>query len=181
MKKILIIIGFLLFSTACNLGGNTPEDEVKAYLERYTKNDAGIMAQLDEFVEQEDYSLENKELYKDVLEKQYKDLKFEITDVEIEDDSAIVTVNINVYDLMKVQKEVEAYFNSNQDEFLNKDNELDDDKYVEYQLNKMKTNTDTKEHTIVFVVNKVKNDWVVEKLSPNDLEKIHGIYEEEND
>lgn len=180
MKKIIIMLSILIISAGCNMGGNTPEDKVKAYLERYIKNDAQIMTQLDEFVEEQEYTLENKELYKDVLEKQYKDLKYEIDDVEKEDSSALVTVKITVYDLFKIQKEADSYLRTNEEEFM-KDEELDEDKYTEYQLNEMKMNTDTVDHTIVFIVNKVGNEWVVDNLSPVDLEKLHGIYNYEED
>lgn len=181
VKKIFGLIGILILITGCNMSGNAPEDKVKAYLERYVKNDSQIMIQLDEFVSEKDYSDENKQLYKDVLEKQYKDLKYEIEDVEKEESSTLVTVKIIVYDLYKIQKESEAYLNTHKKEFMDKDNKLDESKYINYQLNKMKMNTDTKEHTIIFIVNKIKTEWVVDNLSPVDLEKIHGIYNYENE
>jgi len=90
-------------------------------------------------------------------------------------DEAKITVKITVYDLYKVEKDAREYLNQNQEEFLT-DGIYDAKKYLEYKLDKMKDVNDTISYNIVFKVIKTDGKWQVEQPNEETLEKIHGIY-----
>jgi hypothetical protein len=156
-------------------------DAVSEYLKKYNNLDDGIMVELDELVKEEDLSDDASEKYKDIMKKQYSDLDYEIVDETYNGDEAVVTVKITVYDLYKAQKEALEYKNNNPSEFLDSNKVYDADLFLDYKLDAMKK-TDTRvEYTIDFKVIKKDGKWTVEDVSTEDLEKIHGIYNYEND
>ena len=56
------------------------------------------------------------------------------------------------------------------------------DLFMNYKLDKMKKTTDTVEYNIIFNVTKDdKGNYKVTDLSNSDLEKIHGVYNYDND
>ena len=110
------------------------------------------------------------------MEKQYQDLSYKINNEEYNGDNAEVEVTITVYDLYKAQTDAATYLSNNLEEFNGTNGSYDNEKYMDYKLEQMKKMTDTVEYTIDFKVKKVDDKWVVEQLSTEDLEKIHGIY-----
>lgn len=183
MKKILIGLITLIGLVGCTIGpANTPTKAVEQYLDRYVDSDDLVMNELDEYVkEKEDLKAEHKDTYKEVLKKQYSDLKYEVTDEKYDGDTAVVTVKITVYDLYKVQKEADLYLTNHSDEFKNDQGTYDSDKFMQYKLDKMKDNTNTVEYTLDVNVTKANNKWDVDQLSNESLQKIHGIYNYENE
>ena len=61
---------------------------------------------------------DQKGTYKEILKKQYSDMKYEITDEKYDGDNAVVTVKLTVYDLYKVQKDADKHLADNPDEQL---------------------------------------------------------------
>ena len=179
MKKlILLLVALLLIS--CNLS-NTPKDVVEEYLSQYNALNDSIVLEIDAKVASEELSTDNKKLYKKVLLRQYEDLKYEIKEESINDDKAEVLVKINVYDLYKANKESSDYMNLNQNEFNNINNIFDNNLYNEYRLNKMLDTNDRVEYSIKFYLNKKDDEWSLIEPNRDVLEKIHGIYDYEND
>ena len=82
MKKILLCLISIFCLVGCSIGpANTPSKAVEEYLDRYVHNDDLVMNELDEYViDKNDLKDEDKDTYKEVLKKQYSDLKYEITD-----------------------------------------------------------------------------------------------------
>ena len=125
---------------------------------------------------------EEEDKYRDVMKKQYRDLKYKIIDETYDGDNATVKVKIKVYDLYKAQNEATEYLNSHLDEFKNDEGSYDNSKYLKYKLDKMKETNDTIDYTLELNVTKnSKGNWEVLKLSSSDLEKIHGIYNYEKE
>ena len=92
-----------------------------------------------------------------------------------------VTAKISVYDLYKVQKEAEDYRKNHQEEFLDDEKKPDIKMFLDYKLEQMKK-TDTRvEYTIDFKVIKKDGSWTLDSVSTENLEKIHGIYNYQND
>lgn len=183
MKKLLILFGSLFLIVGCGCTKDmTAKDAVDNYLEKYRSHDEEVIKALDEYIDGEkDLSDSQKDTYKEVLKKQYKNLKYKVTNETYDGDEALVTVKITVFDLYKAQKEANEYLDDNQDEFLDDKGVYDKNLFLDYKLNKMKDYTDQTEYTIDFHV--VKNDkmkWEVKDLSTSDLEKIHGIYQYES-
>ncbi len=177
MKKIrillLIICGILL--TGC-MGNMTAKEAVSDYLEMYVTLDSNVIEQLDDFVEHENLSNEQKEVYKEVLKKQYSTLTYTIDGETYQDDIAYIKTNINVNNLYDVQKESLEYFNQHTDEFNDNDGNYDKSKFLDYKLQEMNNANRRISYEIEFKVVKNDNNWEVSQLSNDDLEKIHGIY-----
>ena len=175
MKRLFLLMSiFLLCSCGMKLSA---KDEAIRYLNKYKYLDAEIMKELDENVDNEDFTDEQKKQYKDILTKQYSDMRFDVVNEEYDDDQAIITVKVVVYDLYKVQEDANDYLNSHQDEFMT-DGEYDKNLFLNYKLDKMEEQKDTIDYEINIELEKDdKGNWVVQQLSDEDLEKLHGIYE----
>ena len=102
-------------------------------------------------------------------------MKYDIKDEKIDDETALVTVDITVKDLYKASEEASLYLQENPQEFYT-DGEYDKEKFVDYKLKAMEKAKDTVDYTIDFTLTKIKNKWVIDDLNNETLEKIHGIY-----
>lgn len=175
MKKILFLtISFLILLSGCSMY-NTPSGKVESYLNNYISMSDSVIADIETKVNVEPISYSNKNIYKDVLTRQYKNIKYEIKDEKINGDSASVRVKITVFDLYRAEKESLEYANNNQSEFLI-DNMFDEETYNTYKLNKMLSTNDIVNYDIEFYLNKKDGEWVVQEPDRIVLEKIHGIY-----
>ena len=100
MKKLILISFLVLMLFGCSLM-ETPSSKVEEYLDNYNSLNDDVLSNLDTTVEDENLSEDNKTIYKQVLKRQYKDLKYEIKDEIIDGDNAQVVTKITVYDLLK--------------------------------------------------------------------------------
>ena len=182
MKKILysiFIISFSLFLLGCGKE-MTAREAVSNYLENYITLDSSVTEQLDNFVKEEnDLNDSQKEVYKDILKKEYSSLTFDIENERYEGDTAYLKVKINVINLYKAQQEALDYYNENSNEFNNEEGNYDKSKFMDYRLEKMKEANETINYDIEFKLIKTDDKWQVTQLSNDDLKKIHGIYNEE--
>lgn len=182
IKKILIICFsvFLLVGCSCSMSG-TPKKAVEELLNKYKMNDKAVITELDDYVATQSLSDDQKKTYKEILKKQYTDLKYDLTEETVDGDTASVTAKITVYDLYKVQKTAETYLVEHKEEFYDENKVYDKTLFIDYKLDKMKKNTEVVDYTITFTLTKVDNKWTVDQLDDASLEKIHGIYNYEND
>lgn len=180
-KKIGIYLILLLIISGCALTSEKASDAVKEYLSKYNQKNDAILVQLDALIEEENLSEKQSKTYKEIMEKQYEDLKYKIEEEAYDGDEATIVTKITVYDLYKAQKEAENYKMSHSEEFLNENKVYDASKFLDYKLEKMKKNTEKIEYTINFKVVKKEGKWIIEKVETEDLEKIHGIYNYENE
>lgn len=174
MKKILSLLLIIMLLTGC--GGNNARGAVEGYLKKYRTLDSEVLVDLENTIDKENLTEEQREKYRDILKKQYKDLSFEILEEEYDNDVSYVTAKISVYDLYKAQSDASIYLENNQDEFNSEDGVYDPQKYIDYKLDRMKDMTDRVDYTIVFTVTKENDKYVVEQPTENDLLKIHGVY-----
>lgn len=179
MKKLFS--GLIMLSIILSLGGcvKTAKTAVEDYLAMYTALDEKVLSDMENIVETENLTDENKSVYEAIFKKQYQDLSYEITNEEYSGDEATITAKISVYDLYKAQNDANNYLSLHPDEFNDEKGVYDVQKFFEYKLEQMKNTTDKVEYTIDFYVVKTGNNWVVSSLSNTDLEKIHGIYDYE--
>lgn len=180
MKKLFNILIFLLLTITLTGCSKSAKMTVEEYLDRYNSLDAEVLNDMNEIVNMENMSTEDKEIYTAIFKKQYADLQYKILDEEYDGDEAIIKVKISVYDYYKVQKEASTYLANNADEFNNEDGIYEPSLFIKYKLEKMKMATDKVDYTIDFYVVKNDNKWIVSSLSNADLEKIHGIYNYES-
>lgn len=175
-KKILIIslITIMLFITGCSMGNN-PKAKVESILMKYQNNSDTIMSELDSYLKTLNVNESSYEDYKKIYTKQYTDLTYTIKDELIDGDKASVTVQIEVYDYYKIDNDSVKYINDNPSEFAT-NNVYDTTKVIAYKIDKLNKAKDRVNYTIIFNLTKVDNEWTIDKLSDEDLEKIHGIY-----
>ena len=180
MKKILVMIGTLLMVVGCSCSNDKAADAVESYLNDYKELNDYVLQDIDELVENENLTDKGKEIYREVLKRQYRDLMYTIENEDYDGDTAQVTAKITVYDLYKAQKDASKYLSDHPDEFLT-DGEYDNDLYMEYKLEQMRDMNDTVSYNIVFTVTKNDGKWYVEQPDEDVLEKIHGVYNYEED
>lgn len=178
MKKRIIFIfsllSILLIITGCTMN-NTPRAKVETVLMKYQKNSDSIVSELDDYLNTLSIPSDSHDEYKKIYLKQYSDLKYDIKDEMIDGDTATVTAQIEVYDYYKIENDATKYINDNPDKFSNNDI-YDSAKVLEYKLDKFNNAKDRVTYTINFKLTKIDNEWTVDNLSNEDLEKIHGIY-----
>lgn len=180
IQKLIVVVLSLILVAGCGCSVNSASQAVRNYLNEYKDVKGNVSDQIDELIEEENLNDDQKDVYKEIFEKQYKDMKYEITNETYDGDEATVTAQITVYDYYKVQKEVSDYLTENREEFYT-DNMYDEDLYIDYKLDTMKKYDKTITYTIDFKVTKENGKWVVNDLSENDIKKIHGIYDYSND
>lgn len=179
--KVLLVVGICLVLAGCGCMKKTAKGAVQDYLNQYKNLSSNVISSMDDVVNDENLTDSQKEKYRDILKRQYQDLKYEITSEKYDGDNATVEAKITVYDLYKVQKDANNYLTNSGDEF--KENGVySNDLFMNYKLDKMKKVTDTVEYNITFNVTKDdKGNYKVNDLSNSDLEKIHGVYNYDND
>ena len=178
MKKILLLLVSLILVTGCNDMMNTPTRRVEEYLGKYQILDSTVLTELDNVVDNSDYSDEYKEEYKELMIKQYQNLSYKIKNEQTNGDTATVIVELEVFDYNNALSEAEDYIDEHDSEFLDDEDETREEKIDHYKINAMKEVTDEASYTINFSLVKDNKKWVLEKISDSDLEKIHGLYED---
>ena len=175
-KKIILISLFMLcfILTGCSLN-NTPKAKVETLLMKYQKNSDSVMSELDDYLNTLNIKDDAHEEYKKVYTKQYSDLTYNIKDEMIDGDTATVTTQIEVYDYYMIDNDATKYVSDNPDKFST-NNVYDSKKVLEYKIDKLTNAKDRVTYTVIFNLTKVDNEWKVDNLSNEDLEKIHGIY-----
>lgn len=201
MKKIFLGL-FVILLTACSFGmNNTPKAKVKELLDRYKNQDSTVVTNLEDVIDGE-YSGEYKDRYKTLMLNQYKNLEYKITDEIIDGDTAIVTVDVTVYDFGSAIDAANTYLDEHEKEFYKKtitNNELtegenttnieensenetkttiDYDKFLDYKLNLLEEVNDRKTYSIDFTLTKENDEWVLDNLTDESMKKLHGLYTE---
>ena len=70
-----------------------------------------------------------------------------------------------------------TYMNENQNEFFNDENIFDEEKYMKYRLDEMLKTKNTITHDITFNLTKINDEWKIDNIDREVLEKIHGLYD----
>lgn len=179
MKKIVGFLTLLLLLTGCGTNKllNTPTKRVEMFLEKYQSLDDDVLEQLDDTIREEvAFNSEQREIYKELMKKHYKDLTYEIKDEIIDGDSATVTVEIEVTDYSKTMSDANTYLEEHRDEFNNDKDEYDASLFTTYRLEQLKKVKDRVNYTLDLTLTKVDDEWKLDNLSNADQEKIHGMY-----
>ena len=178
MKKIfLAVIVSLFILTGCNNLMNTPTKKVELLLGKYQKLDNEVLTQLgDSLLSDTVLTKEEKEKYKDLLERQYKNLTYTVKNEAIDGKTAMVEVEIEVYDYNKAITSSEEYLLNNQNEFQDETGSVNTVKYNDYKLNEIEKMKDRITYTINFTLSKIDEEWMVDDLTDTERQKIHGLY-----
>lgn len=173
MKKLLVIMSIFLL-VGCELN-NTPTKKTEQFLSNYQILHKDVIADLDGMINKTNYTNEQKETYKELMKKQYKSLIYQIKDEKIDGNKAYVTVQIEVFNYGKALNEAEMYLNDHRNEFT--DNGVyNESKYLSYQLEQLKKETEKVKYTLTFSLTKTNNKWELDDLTETMEEKINGVY-----
>lgn len=146
--------------------GNSPTSRVEDLFTKYQKLDEDISMGIDNVVNQQDLTKEHKERYRKLLERQYKNLSYEIKDELIDGDNATVLVEIEVVDYKKAISDLTFDSDSYTKE-----------SYDEEKLGRLEKAQDKVKYTLEVKVKKDNDgNWKVEALTPEQIKKIQGMY-----
>lgn len=180
MKKFLLVALITLMFCGCSMSGG-PSMKVMEYLSKFNSLDELVIQDMESTIQGENLSTDNMTIYRNVLQRQYQDLKYDVVEESINGDNAVVIAKITVYDLNKSKQDSEIYMNEHQDEFLDMDNIFDQEGYMKYRLENMLATKDTISHNISFNLTKKDGEWEIDNIDRVTLEKIHGLYNENQD
>ena len=181
MKKIGIFI-LLVFITGCSCNNtkitkDTPSKTVEKFFSNYQTLDSDVLKQLDEVVNKEtDFTDEQRNEYKELMKKHYKNLTYDIKDEVVDGNQATVTVEIEVTDYSKIMVDADNYLSENPNNFNNENGTYDISLFTKYRLDKLKEANDKVKYTLDLTLTKVNDEWVLDTISDIDESKIHGMY-----
>ncbi len=181
MKKI--IVPFLMILTILLSGcgetlNNTPTKQVEMFFMNYQTLNKDVIEDLNDVLATDNSMTESqKEKYKDIMKNHYKNLVYDIKDERINGDTAIVTVEIEVYDYSKIIANANTYLEDNMEEFLGDDNKYSQEKFIDYRLSELEKVKDKVKYTLDLNLTKIDDRWQLDKISSLDEDKILGVYE----
>lgn len=176
MKKIITLLSIIIL-TGCTLDiSNTPTKKVEEFLNKYQILDKEILDELDDVIKTKTKLNEkNKEEYREIIKKQYKDMQYKIKDQKIDGNTAKVTVEIIVKDFTKIINDAEIYKRENINEFYN-NQAYDDNLYKKYLIDKLKEAKERITYTLEFTLHKKNTKWTLDPITEENEDKILGIY-----
>ena len=152
MKKILAM--FLLTMSVLISGcgeslNNTPTKQVEMFFMNYQTLDSDVIIDLDKVLES-DTSMNNeqKEKYKEIMKKHYKNLSYDVKNEMVNGDTAVVTVEIEVYDYSKKMLDINEYLLDNPEEFVGENNNYNQEKFMDYRLSELEKVEDKVKYTL---------------------------------
>lgn len=169
VKKILIILVLTFSLFGCSSLGNSPTSKVEDLLTKYQMLDKDIKNEIEAVVDKEDLTDEQKDRYTKLLEKQYKNLSYEVKDEKEDGNLATITVEIEVLDYRKAIVETDSQYSIQTD--------YSTLEYNNTKLDNLEAIKDNIVYTIEFKVTKDEDgNWSLNQLSTDDLKKIQGMY-----
>lgn len=177
MKKFLLLVISLFLLVGCESVMNNPTKRVEVFLNKYQTMDNEVLSQLDDTLNNDGtLTTTQKEAYKEIMKKQYQNLTYTIKDEEVDGDDATVKVEIEVYDFNKAMNDADSYLLDHQDEFIDENNNIDNEKFMDYKISQMKDTKEKVKYTIEFTLTKNDNKWQLDDVDEVTRQKIHGIY-----
>jgi len=133
---------------------------------KYQKLDSDIDIGINDVLANQSMSEAQKERYRNLLEKQYKNLSYEILEELIDGDTATVMVEIEVIDYKHAINDL-VFDNSVQTK----------EQYDEEKLNRLEKEKDKVTYTLEIELTKDDDGiWKINALNNEDVKKIQGMY-----
>lgn len=168
MKKLLILLILSVSLIGCSLS-NTPTSKVEELMTKYQTVDDDIKDEIEMVLTDETLTLEQKKEYRELIEKQYKNMSYEVKEEIIDGDKATVTVAIEVVDYKKVIQQLENQYIDKVDYSI--------EEYNTEKITKLKETKEKVTYTLDIEVSKTsEGEWKVDNLSNIDKKKIQGMY-----
>lgn len=177
MKRIKLIVLFTIALTTLTgcIGKMGPREKVKEFLNNYIKQDKSIIKELNDYLEKQDLTSEQKERYKNIIKSEYASLKYEIKEETIDGDKAKVLVDITVNNLYEASKRAEDDLLENPTNYYI-DGNYSKNLFINHKLDLMEATKEKTTYTISLDLEKKDGNWILEDIDEDTLEKIHGIY-----
>jgi len=156
--------------------GNTPTARVEEMLKKYNTNHDIVKGELGDYLNSLTLDNNNLEAYQEIYLRQYTDLTYEIKDERIDGNTATVTVQIKVYDYYSAENQISNHISTNQGDFYDDDDVYDSNTALTYRIEELRKVRDRIEYTIDFTLTKANDEWIVDTLTNEQLEKIHGTF-----
>ena len=177
MKKLLLILFSIVYITGCANLMNTPTKKVEYLLSKYQKNDEEVLKQLSDTLLSDTVLEDNqKKRYNSIMKRQYNNLTYKVKNEAIDGKTAVVEVEIEVYDYSKAIKEIENKLLENSDLYKDDTGEINTVLYNDDKLTSLENVNDRVTYTINFTLSKVDEEWIVDDLTEAERMKIHGLY-----
>ena len=168
MKKIVIFFISAFLLVGCTLGNN-PTSKVEELLGKYQRLENEIKDEIEVVLSSEDLTDIEKDRYRKLLEKQYKNLTYEIQNEREDGNKAIITTQIEVIDYKKAIRQTDTYYATNKN--------YTKEEYNNTKLINLENMKEKVVYTIEFSVTKDNNGvWSVDGLSDMEKKKIQGMY-----
>lgn len=168
MKKILSLFIFLLLLVGCSLS-NSPTSKVEDLLTKYQMLDKDIKSGIEEVVNEETLTSNQKERYRKIIEKQYKNLTYQVKEEKIDGDTSTINTEIEVIDYKKAINEAISKYQGKTDYTI--------EEYNNTKLDALEKAKEKVKYTIEFEVKKDNNgNWKLSSLSNETIKKIQGMY-----
>lgn len=145
---------------------NTPTSKVEDLFGKYQRLDNDIDIGINNVLSEQNLTVEHQERYRKLLEKQYKNLSYEIKDELVDGDNATVLIEIEVIDYKKeindLVYDVSIYTK---------------EQYDEEKLARLENAKDKVKYTLEIGLTKDEDDnWRVNALSNEQIKKIEGMF-----
>lgn len=164
-KRLFVLVLPILFLVGCTMA-NTPTSKVEALFTKYQTLDSDIDAGINDVLGEQNLSLAQKDRYRDILEKQYKNLTYQIKDELVDGDTATVITEVEVTDLKKTINDL--VFDSS---IYTKES------YDEEKLYRLEQAKDKVKYTLELTLRQDTNDeWKLDALTNEQIKKIQGMY-----
>ena len=177
MKKIIAFLSIIILTGCAILDiNNTPTKKVEEFLNKYQILDEEILNELDNVISSKTkLDITNKEEYREIIKKQYKNMQYTIKEETIDGDEATVTAQIIVKDFTKIINDAENYKRENMNEFY-ENNTYNDNLYKKYLIDKLKDAKERVTYTLEFKLHKKNTKWTLDPINEEIEDKILGIY-----
>lgn len=164
-KKLLLFIIPILFLIGCEMA-NTPTSKVEDLFTKYQKVDDDINIGINMVLDEQNLSEAQKDRYRSILEKQYKNLSYQIKEETIDGNKATVMTEIEVIDLKK-----------SIDDLLFDSSIYTKETYDEEKLNRLEQAKERVKYTLEITLTKNdRNEWELDALTNEQMKKIQGMY-----
>lgn len=164
-RKLFLLLLPLLFLVGCEMG-NTPTAKVEDLFMKYQKLDSDIDTGIDDVLKEQNMSESQKERYRSLLKKQYKNLSYEVLEELIDGDIATVMVEVEVIDYKRAINDLVF------DSTVQTKEQYDDEK-----LNRLENAQEKVTYTLEVGLTKDEEGiWKLNTLSTEDIKKIQGMF-----
>lgn len=145
---------------------NTPTSKVEELFTKYQKVDNDISTAISQVLKEQNLTNDHQSRYRKLLEKQYKNLNYEIKEELVDGNTATVLTEIEVTDYKKAIGDLSF------DSSIYTKETFDEEK-----LNRLEDTKDKVKYTLELTLTKDKEDrWKLDALTNEQIKKIQGMY-----